>query len=75
MRRRGKSCLKKHLPIPIGVFRVDLDNGCHAIAHISGKIRRYSIRILLGDRVTIELSTYDLNRGRIIFRFQPDDDA
>lgn len=53
-----------------GVFRVELENGFHVIAHISGKIRRNFIRILLGDRVTLEISPYDLTRGRIIYRFK-----
>lgn len=60
-----------------GVFRVKLENGFLVLAHLSGKIRRNYIRILLGDRVTVELSPYDLNRGRIIYRlrsktFSPD---
>jgi len=53
---------------PGGMFRVELDNGHEALAHISGKIRMSYIRILPGDRVTVELSTYDLTRGRIIWR-------
>lgn len=53
-----------------GLFRVELENGFHIIAHISGKIRRNFIRILLGDRVNVELSPYDLTRGRIIYRFK-----
>ena len=52
-----------------GMFRVQLENGFHVLAHISGKIRRNSIRILVGDSVTIEISPYDLARGRIIYRF------
>nr|AYC64440.1 Translation initiation factor 1 [Pseudochlorodesmis sp. HV01306b] len=54
-----------------GMFRILLENGFVAIAHISGKIRRYSIRILLGDNVIVELSPYDLSRGRIIYRLPP----
>jgi translation initiation factor IF-1 len=54
-----------------GVFRVKLENGFTVIAHLSGKIRRNFIRILLGDRVVVELSPYDLNRGRIIYRLRP----
>jgi translation initiation factor IF-1 len=54
-----------------GVFRVKLENGFTVIAHLSGKIRRNYIRILLGDRVAVELSPYDLNRGRIIYRLRP----
>ena len=51
-----------------GMFRVKLENGFFVLAHISGKIRRNYIRILLGDRVAVELSPYDLTRGRIISR-------
>lgn len=54
----------------IGIFRVELENGFQVIAHISGKIRRNFIKILLGDLVIIELSPYDLTRGRIIYRFK-----
>nr|YP_010835506.1 translation initiation factor 1 [Ulva aragoensis]YP_010835589.1 translation initiation factor 1 [Ulva meridionalis]WFS79746.1 translation initiation factor 1 [Ulva prolifera]WFS79823.1 translation initiation factor 1 [Ulva prolifera]WFS79900.1 translation initiation factor 1 [Ulva prolifera]WFS79974.1 translation initiation factor 1 [Ulva aragoensis]WFS80057.1 translation initiation factor 1 [Ulva meridionalis] len=53
-----------------GIFRVELENGFQVIAHISGKIRRNFIKILLGDLVIIELSPYDLTRGRIIYRFK-----
>ncbi|MDD5082085.1 MAG: translation initiation factor IF-1 [Dehalococcoidales bacterium] len=55
--------------LPNGMFRVELANGHKILAHISGKIRMHYIRILLGDRVLVELSPYDLNRGRITFRF------
>lgn len=55
-------------PLPNAMFRVKLDNGHIVLAHISGKMRMHYIRILAGDRVTIELSPYDLNRGRIIYR-------
>lgn len=51
-----------------GMFRVKLENGFQVLAHISGKIRRNSIRIILGDSVLVELSPYDLTRGRIIYR-------
>ena len=51
-----------------GMFRVKLENGFFVLAHISGKIRRNYILILLGDRVAVELSPYDLTRGRIIYR-------
>lgn len=51
-----------------GMFRVKLENGFFVLAYISGKIRRNYIRILLGDRVAVELSPYDLTRGRIIYR-------
>ena len=53
-----------------GMFRGELVNGFKVIAHISGKIRRNFIRILLGDLVTVELSPYDLTRGRIIYRLK-----
>nr|YP_010733704.1 translation initiation factor 1 [Gayralia brasiliensis]YP_010733778.1 translation initiation factor 1 [Monostroma nitidum]WEG92975.1 translation initiation factor 1 [Gayralia brasiliensis]WEG93049.1 translation initiation factor 1 [Monostroma nitidum] len=53
-----------------GMFRVKLENGFNVIAHISGKLRRNFIRILLGDSVTVELSPYDLTRGRIIYRLK-----
>ena len=52
------------------MFRVELENGHVVLAHISGKMRMHYIRILPGDRVTIELSPYDLNRGRITYRFK-----
>ncbi len=55
--------------LPNAMFRVELPNGHRVLAHISGKIRKHYIRILLGDRVLIELSPYDLSRGRIIYRF------
>jgi translation initiation factor IF-1 len=51
-------------------FRVELDNGHEVLAYPSGKMRRYYIRILLGDRVKVELSPYDLDRGRIIYRYK-----
>ncbi len=57
------------VPLPNAMFRVELPNGHKVLAHISGKIRRHYIKILPGDRVLIELSPYDLNRGRIIYRF------
>ncbi len=56
-------------PLPNAMFRVELPNGHKVLAHISGKIRRHYIKILPSDRVLIELSPYDLNRGRIIYRF------
>jgi len=56
--------------LPNAMFRVELDNGHLVLAHISGKIRRNFIKILPGDRVKVELSPYDLNRGRITFRVQ-----
>ena len=57
-------------PLPIAMFTVELDNGHKVLAHISGKMRMNFIRILPGDKVTVELSPYDLNRGRIIYRFK-----
>ncbi len=56
--------------LPNAMFRVQLESGHSVLAHISGKMRMYYIRILLGDRVTVELSPYDLTRGRIIYRFK-----
>lgn len=54
--------------LPNAMFRVELENGHIVLAHVSGKMRMHFIRILLGDRVKVELSPYDLNRGRITFR-------
>jgi translation initiation factor IF-1 len=54
--------------LPNAMFRVELDNGHRVLAHISGKMRMHYIKILPGDKVKIELSPYDLARGRIIFR-------
>ncbi|MFP4395145.1 MAG: translation initiation factor IF-1 [Anaerolineales bacterium] len=51
-------------------FRVELDNGHEIVAYLSGKMRKYYIRILLGDRVKVELSPYDLDRGRITYRYK-----
>ena len=51
-----------------GMYRVELDNGSETLGYVSGKMRRYRIRINPGDRVTVELSPYDLTRGRITFR-------
>lgn len=56
--------------LPATQFRVELDNGHEVLAYLSGKMRRYYIRILLGDRVRVELSPYDLSRGRITYRFK-----
>jgi translation initiation factor IF-1 len=53
-----------------GMFRVDLPNGHKVLAHVSGKIRLHFIRVLVGDRVLVELSPYDLARGRITYRFK-----
>ncbi len=56
--------------LPNAMFKVRLDTGHEVLAHISGKMRMYYIRILLGDRVQVELSPYDLTRGRITYRFK-----
>ena len=56
--------------LPNTMFRVELENGHVVIAHISGKMRKNYIRILVGDRVTVEMSPYDLTRGRITYRFK-----
>lgn len=55
-------------PLPNAMFRVELENGHRVLAHISGKMRMHFIKILPGDKVTIELSPYDLARGRITYR-------
>jgi translation initiation factor IF-1 len=55
-------------PLPNAMFRVELENGHRVLAHISGKMRMHFIKILPGDRVTVELSPYDLSRGRIVYR-------
>ena len=55
-------------PLPNAMFKVELDNGHTVLAHISGKMRMHFIHILPGDRVKLEVSPYDLGRGRIIFR-------
>ena len=57
-------------PLPNAMFRVKLENGPKILAHISGKMRMHFIRILPGDKVTVELSPYDLTRGRITYRFK-----
>ena len=57
-------------PLPNAMFKVELANGHRVLAHVSGKIRMNFIRILPGDRVTVELSPYDLSRGRITYRFK-----
>ncbi|HEX4300657.1 MAG TPA: translation initiation factor IF-1 [Gammaproteobacteria bacterium] len=54
--------------LPNTTFRVELDNGHIVLAHISGRMRKHYIRILTGDRVTVELTPYDLTKGRIVFR-------
>lgn len=59
-----------HESLPNAMFRVELENGMTILAHISGKIRKHFIRILPGDKVKIELSPYDLTRGRITYRLK-----
>jgi len=54
--------------LPNAMFRVELENSHRILAHVSGKMRMHFIRILLGDKVTVEMSQYDLNRGRIVLR-------
>ena len=56
--------------LPNATFRVDLENGHEVLAHVSGKMRMHFIKILPGDKVTLELSSYDLTRGRIIYRYK-----
>ena len=56
--------------LPNAMFKVELENGHVILAHVSGKIRMHYIRILPGDKVTVELSPYDLTRGRITYRFK-----
>jgi translation initiation factor IF-1 len=57
-------------PLPNAMFRVELENGHEVLAHISGKMRKHFIRILPGDKVLVELSPYDLTRGRIVYRYK-----
>ena len=57
-------------PLPNAKFRVELENGHNVLAHISGKLRMHYIRILPGDRVQVELTPYDLQRGRITYRYK-----
>ncbi|MBI5379731.1 MAG: translation initiation factor IF-1 [Nitrospirae bacterium] len=56
--------------LPNAMFRVELENGHKVLAHVSGKMRMHFIKILPGDKVTVEISPYDLSRGRIIYRFK-----
>ena len=55
-------------PLPNAMFKVELENGHEVLAHISGKMRMHFIRILPGDKVKLEISPYDLSRGRIVYR-------
>ncbi|MGC2321013.1 MAG: translation initiation factor IF-1 [Terriglobales bacterium] len=58
-------------PLPNALFRVELENGKHQVlAHVSGRMRKNFIRILPGDKVAVELSPYDLTRGRIVYRYK-----
>jgi len=57
-------------PLPNAMFRVELENGHKVLAHISGKMRMHYIRILPGDRVVVEISPYDISRGRIVYRYK-----
>ena len=57
-------------PLPNAMFKVELENGHTILAHISGKMRMHYIKILPGDKVTVELSPYDLDRGRITYRYK-----
>ena len=57
-------------PLKNAMFRVELENGHKVLAHVSGKMRKYYIRILPGDRVQVELTPYDLKRGRITYRYK-----
>lgn len=57
-------------PLPNAMFRVELENGHKILAHISGKMRMHFIRILTGDKVKVQLSPYDLTRGRITYRYK-----
>jgi translation initiation factor IF-1 len=56
--------------LPNAIFRVELDNGHKVLAHTSGKMRKFFIRIMPGDKVAVALSPYDLNRGRITYRYK-----
>lgn len=56
--------------LPAGMFRVELENGHEVLAYLSGKMRRHRIRVLLGDRVQVEVSPYDLTRGRLVYRWK-----
>ena len=70
MKKKGKIEVEGTViePLPNTMFKVELDNGHQVLAYVSGKMRTHYIRILPGDRVVVELSPYDLTRGRIIYR-------
>ncbi|EFQ24037.1 translation initiation factor IF-1 [Aminomonas paucivorans] len=57
-------------PLPNAMFRVELENGHRILAHVSGKMRMHFIRILPGDKVLVQVSPYDLTRGRIVYRYK-----
>ena len=57
-------------PLPNAMFRVELENGHEIIAHMAGKMRKNRIRVLAGDKVQVEMNTYDLTKGRINYRFK-----
>jgi translation initiation factor IF-1 len=61
--------------LPGTQFKVELENGHEILAYLSGKMRKYYIRVLLGDRVTVEMSPYDLSRGRIVYRHKKNQPA
>jgi translation initiation factor IF-1 len=77
-RRQGRKCMPKtdaievegvvREALPNAMFRVELTNGHKVLAHLSGRMRRNYIRVMLEDRVVVELSTYDLTRGRLVYR-------
>lgn len=56
--------------LPNATFKVELENGHTLLAHLSGKMRKYYIRVLLGDKVRIELTPYDMDRGRLVYRYR-----
>ncbi|HMN26665.1 MAG TPA: translation initiation factor IF-1 [Caldilineaceae bacterium] len=56
--------------LPNAMFRVELENGHNVLAYLSGKMRKYYIRVLLGDKVRVEMTPYDLTRGRIVYRYR-----
>ena len=62
-------------PLPNAMFRVELDNGHVILAHVSGKMRMHYIRILPGDQVKVEMTPYDLSKGRITYRYQANQEA
>jgi len=57
-------------PLPNAMFRIELDNGHRILGHVSGKMRMHFIRILPGDKVLVQISPYDLTRGRIVYRYK-----